>query len=271
MVLAMALVPMIDVIAKMLAEDGVIPVQVAFQRMLCGIVLFLPIMFWKEPQSFIPRGNFKKVFMLGCCNFGATAFFFTALKYLSIADTVAISFVQPLFVTLLSRFFLKEHVTLGRWVALIVGFCATLAIIRPSSSAFEPASLLALASGAFMALYVIAVKTKGPYLSAVSKTFFTHFMGLIASLPIVIWVWEPLSFDQWQMSFLLAGVGLLGQFLIIKAYDTADASLIAPLAYTEMVTSTLASWWFFKQLPDAITFMGVTVLIGAAIAMSWRS
>ena len=70
---------------------------------------------------------------------------------------------------------------------------------------------------------------------------------------------------------MLAAVGLIGQFLIIKAYDTADASLIAPLAYTEMVTSTLASWWFFKQLPDAITFLGVTILIGAALAISWKA
>jgi drug/metabolite transporter (DMT)-like permease len=271
MVLAMALVPMIDVIAKLLAEDGVPPIQVAFQRMFCGVLLFIPIMLWKEPQSFIPRGNFKKAFTLGFCNFGATAFFFTALKYLSIADTVAISFVQPMFVTLLSRFLLKEQVTMGRWVALLIGFLATLAIIRPSSSAFEPASLLALASGAFMALYVITVKAKGPYLSAITKTFFTHFMGLVSAIPVIIWVWEPMSFDQWQLSFLLAGVGLVGQFLIIKAYDNADASLIAPLAYTEMVTSTIASWWFFKQLPDAVTFMGVTVLIGAALAISWRS
>ncbi len=271
MVLAMALVPMIDVIAKMLAEDGVPPVQVAFLRMLCGVVLFLPIMLWKEPQSFIPRGNVKKAFMLGCCNFGATAFFFTALKYLSIADTLAITFVQPMFVTLLSRFFLKEHVSLGRWIALFVGFLATLAIIRPSSEAFEPASLLALASGACMALYVITVKTKGPYLSAVSKTFYTHSMALVAALPVVIWIWEPISAAQWQLSVLLAAVGLVGQFLIIKSYDTADASLIAPLAYTEMVTSTLAGWWFFKQLPDLVTFLGVAVLIGAAMAISWRS
>jgi drug/metabolite transporter (DMT)-like permease len=271
MILAMALVPMIDVIAKMLAQDGMPPIQVAFQRMLCGVILFLPIILYKEPKAILPKGNFKQAFMLGFCNFGATAFFFTALKYLSIADTVAISFVQPLFVTLLSRFFLKEDVSSGRWIALFVGFIATLIIIRPSSSAFEPASLLALASGAFMALYVISVKSKGTYIPPIQKTFYTHSMALLTALPIIIWVWEPMSLSQWGFSFMLAAVGLLGQFLIIKAYDTADASLIAPLAYTEMVTSTLASWWFFKQLPDAITFLGVTILIGAAVAISWKA
>lgn len=271
MISAMALVPMIDVIAKFLAQDGVPPMQIAFLRMMCGTILFLPVMLWKEPQRLIPRTNITKALLLGCCNFGATAFFFAALKYLSIADTLAITFVQPLFVTLLSRFFLKEHVTLGRWLALLVGFAATLIIIRPSSSAFDPASLLALASGVFMALYVITVKTSGGITSTASQTFYTHAMAMIVALPLVIWVWEPISIGQWQMSFMLGLVGLIGQFLIIKAYKFSDASLIAPIAYTEMVTSTLASWWFFRQLPDATTFIGVAVLIGVALTISWRS
>lgn len=234
MMLAMALVPMIDVQAKHLVTGGIPAMQVIFLRMVCGTFLLLPVMLAGRREEIIPPDGRVNALLLGFFSIATGFCFFGALKYLSIADTVAISFVQPLFVTLLSRLFLKETVGPARWIALLVGFGATLVILRPSHGALEPGSLLALGSGAAMAGYVILVKksTGGSRpLSPLTLTFQTHFMAVLVGAPLMALIWVGLRPEQWWMVLGMALFGLVGQYLIIKAYDCADASLVAPFAY----------------------------------------
>ncbi|KAB2883422.1 MAG: DMT family transporter [Albidovulum sp.] len=273
MMLAMALVPMIDVQAKHLVVGGIPAMQVIFLRMMCGTILLLPVMVAGRREEIIPPDGRINAVLLGLFSIGAGFCFFGALEHLSIADTVAISFVQPLFVTLLSRLFLKETVGPARWIALLFGFGATLVIIRPSHGALEPGSLLALASGAAMAGYVILVKkaTRGSRrLSPLTLTFQTHFMAVLVGAPPMVLLWVGLTPAQWWMVLGMTLFGLVGQYLIIKAYESADASLVAPFAYLEIVTSTAASWLFFSQVPDHITFIGVAMLVCSSVFIAWR-
>lgn len=274
MVLAMALVPMIDVQAKYLVVDGISAIQVVFLRMLCGTALLLPVMMASgRRDQIVPPQGWTNAFLLGFLSVCSGFCFFGALEYLSIADTVAISFVQPLFVTLFSSLFLKERVGAIRWLALLVGFGATLLIIRPSHASLDTGSLLALGSGATMACYVILIK-KGTAglrrVSPITLTFQTHFTALIVAAPVMFLIWDSLTLAQWSMAVGMTIFGLVGQYLIIKAYDYGDASLVAPFAYVEIITSTLVSWMFFGQIPDHITFIGVSVLIASSLFIAWR-
>jgi drug/metabolite transporter (DMT)-like permease len=65
-------------------------------------------------------------------------------------------------------------------------------------------------------------------------------------------------------------VGLAGQYLIIKAYHYGEASVVAPFAYIEIITSTFFSWLFFAELPDNVTFFGVTILVFSSLYIAWR-
>jgi len=265
---AMSIVPLIDVVAKALSQHGMPVLQITLMRMIGGALMIAPILIrCHGPRALVPR-HFPHALMLGFYILGAATCFFAALQYLPIAETLAISFVQPLVVTVLSGFILKERVTRMRWIALFVGFAATLIIIRPSSDAFNPASLLALASGVLLAFYIITVRAHASAVPALVTTFHTHtFSALLAAPFILVW-WIPPSGVHWQLCVVLALVGVIGQFLIVKAYEYGEASLLAPLAYTEIVTSTLAGWWFFDEMPDHLTFLGVTILIGCAVFIS---
>ncbi|MEZ5798681.1 MAG: DMT family transporter [Paracoccaceae bacterium] len=270
MLLAMALVPMIDVFAKQLALQGLSALQIIFMRMAYGTVLMLPLMLWAHRGGGGGRGRRASPlvsFLLGLTSLGAGVFFCRAVLAVD-RRYAGDHLVQPLFVTLMSRYLLKERVGALRWAALAVGLIATLVIIRPGSGAFEPASLLALASGACMAAYAIIVRSGAGRYSALSVTFLTHAVAGLIALPLMVMVWQAPTAGQWLNGLNMALVGLAGQYLIIRAYDHCEASLLAPLSYTEIVTSTLVSWWFFHQVPDALTFAGVAVLIGSAIAVA---
>ena len=83
-------------------------------------------------------------------------------------------------------------------------------------------------------------------------------------------LWHSPSAEQWAMLASLGVVATLGHFMIVRAYDFAEASLLAPLAYTEMIMATALGWWFFGDFPDGWTITGVAILIGCALYISWR-
>lgn len=270
MVLAMSLVPMIDVQAKLLLVGGLPVFQVVFLRMLWGTVILAPVMLVTHRSEIVPPQGWPRAILLGTLNLSAGFLFFASLNFIPIADAVAISFVQPLFVVLLSKVLLGERVGLSRWIALIVGFAASLLIIRPGYGSFDPGSLLALGAGLAMASYAILVKSSIAGLrrvSSVTLTFQTHFMGGLVALPLILPIWHGITIQQWGIALSMALFGLIGQYLIIKAYEFSDASLVAPFAYFEIITSSLVSWMFFHDIPDSITFIGVAILIVSSLSL----
>ena len=200
----------------------------------------------------------------------ATGFFFWALTFQSIADTLAVFFVQPLIVTLLSPLVLGEHVGPRRWAAVAVGFIGTLIIIRPGFATVNPGMFMGLAAGCCLAIYMLMTRRIAGSAPAVVTTFHTNVAGALIACILVPFVWVSPTPEQWQLFPLLALIAAGGHYLIVRAYDMAEASLLAPLAYTEMIMATAAGWWFFGDFPDGWTFAGVGVLIASAIYISWR-
>lgn len=270
MITAMAVLPFLDVIAKYLGQQGVPVMQIVWARLFFGAILTLPFalkiagvkgLMPNMPLMHAIRASFI---------IAATAFFFWALHYLPIADTLAIFFVQPLIVTMLSPIMLGEQVGVRRWSAVAVGFAGTLIIIRPGFEELNPGVFLALGSGTCLALYLLLTRRIAGSAPAMLTTFYTSLMGGLITSVIVLFVWEPPTPAQWGLFVLLSFIANGGHYLIIRAYDHAEASLLAPLAYTEIVMATLAGWYFFGDFPDGWTFLGVGILIASAIYISWR-
>lgn len=270
MLAAMAILPGIDVIAKILGREGLPILQIVWARVAFGAAITLPFALKVGGRAgLVPDRPVYHLFRAGFL-IAATFLFFTSLKTLPIADALAIFFVQPLVVTLLSALVLREKVGPRRWTAVAIGFVGTLIIIRPGFGIWNPGNLYALGSGTSLAIYFVMTRSISGSAPAMVTTFQTNAMGtLIASLGV--WaVWHPPTPAEWAMFAALGAIATFGHYLIVRAYDHAEASLLAPLAYTEMVTSTLLGWRIFGDLPDGWTFLGVGILIGCAIYISMR-
>ncbi len=270
MLAAMAILPFLDVVAKFLGQQGVPVAQIVWARMFFGAVMTLPfVVIGAGPRALIPNlpamHTLRAIFLIA-----ATGFFFWGLKFLPIADCLAIFFVQPLIVTMLSPVILGEKVGPRRWLAVVVGFIGTLIIIRPGFQQFNPGMLMALAAGASLAIYMLLTRRISGRARAVETTFYTNLIGAIIASSSLYFVWQQPSMEQWALFILLAFIANFGHFLIIKAYDYAEASLMAPLSYAEIIMAVAAGWWFFGELPDRWTIMGVAILIACAIYISYR-
>jgi drug/metabolite transporter (DMT)-like permease len=270
MLTAMAVLPFLDAIAKYLGQQGVPVLQVVWARLFFGVFLTLPFALrLTGPRGLVPNMPLMHA-ARAALMIAATAFFFMALHYLSIADTLAIFFVQPLIVTMLSPLVLGETVGIRRWIAVIIGFIGTLIIIRPGFQELNAGVFLALGSGACLAIYLLLTRRIAGSAPAMVTAFYTTLMGAIFMTVVVIFVWQPPTPSQWGFFVLLSAIANGGHYLIIRAYDHAEASLLAPLAYTEMIMATVLGWYIFGDFPDAWTFLGVSILIACAIYISWR-
>ena len=270
MLAAMAILPYLDVCAKFLGRQGVPILEIVWARLFFGTLITLPFA-WKLQgiRGLIPNmpvmHTARAVLLIS-----ATGFFFFGLKFLSIADTLSIFFVQPLIVTMLSPFMLGEKVGVRRWAAVVIGFLGTLIIIRPGFQEINPGVIFALLAGLSLAIYMLMTRKISGSAPAMVTTFYTSLMGALIMSVVVVFVWEPASAQQWGLFVLLAFIANGGHYLIVKAYDHAEASLLAPLAYSEMIMATAAGWYFFGDFPDRWTFVGVGILIACAIYISIR-
>ena len=269
MLMAMAILPGMDVMAKHLGALGFPVIEIVWARLLFGGLLTLPFALRHGAKGLWPDRPWLHA-LRGGLLIAATYCFFLAVQYLPIADALAIFFVQPLVLTALSPLVLGEKVGPRRWAAVLVGFVGTLIIIRPGIIAVSPGAMAALAAGTFLALYFLITRRISGQQPAVVTTFQTNLIGGLIATALVVPVFQTPGPLDWLEFAGLGAVATLGHYLIVRAYDHAEASLLAPLAYTEMITSTLLGWLFFGDFPDGWTFVGVAVLITCAIYISMR-
>lgn len=270
MLLAMMILPFLDVVAKTLGQQNMPIIQIVWARMAFGALLTLPFVLNIGGSAVLWPDRPWYHTLRAALLILATYFFFYALKFLPIADALAIFFVQPLVVTALSPLVLHEKVGPRRWTAVAIGFVGTLIIIRPGFAEVNPGTFLALAAGTCLALYFLMTRRIAGQTHAVITTFHTSLIGTALTTAFALFVWQAPSLPQWGLLFLIGLIATVGHFLIVRAYDHAEASLLAPLAYTEIVMATFAGWWFFGDFPDGWTFLGVAILIACAIYISVR-
>ena len=196
--------------------------------------------------------------------------FFSALRYLPLADSTALNYTAPIIVTLLAGWVLNERLTRPRWAFVIAGFIGMLLIVRPGNVMIGPAALLALAAAALYAVFQIMTRIlAGEHLMTLLA--YPSFAGaLLLSLGVPFVHREGAYPTSDLAAFIGIGiVGSIGHLLFIRAFQSASASAIAPFTYTQLVWSTLAGWLVFGTFPDGWTATGIVVIAGSGIVLTW--
>ena len=201
---------------------------------------------------------------------GATVCMYFAVSVMPLADAVSIGFITPLLVVGLSVVILKEQVGIRRWSAVMAGFVGMLIIIRPGAGALQWAALLPIAMAVFYAFYLIVTRLVRESADPLNALFYTALVGALAASLVVPFHWRtPTPVDV----LLMAGTGLfgaIGHYALIKAYEVVEVSVVAPFAYSELIWATLVGYLAFGDFPDAWTFAGAAVIIGAGLYVLHR-
>ena len=267
MLAALLLLPLMDGTAKHLS--GCYPVgEVVWARYFFHLAAMLPVLLWRfGPRALWPRRLGAQA-LRGTLLLGATALFFSAIDRMPLADTLALFFVSPLVVTSLAPLLLGERVGMPRRLAVLGGFLGVCVILRPGFGGFEWPALLALGAGTMYGLYLLATRELAGSAPPLVTLAYTALVGAIVMSLVVPAVWvtpAPADFG------LMVGMGVLAalsHFLLIKAFDYAPASLLAPFGYSEIVMATLVGYVLFGDLPDPWTWAGIAVIVASGVYVS---
>lgn len=202
-----------------------------------------------------------------------TATFFTAIKYIPLADAIAIGFVSPLLATAISIPVLGEKVGARRWTAIAIGFVGVLIVLRPGLADRSWAYFLPLAVATMMACYNVLTRFVVRHDSADTSLAYTNAFGALAAtvaVALVPGIWQPPDAFDWAMMAALGLLGSLGHFCLILAYRHAPVSTLAPFSFTQMILAVAAGWLVFGNWPDLWTFVGAATIAASGIYVFHR-
>ena len=276
-----------DLILKLLS--GGYPLhQAMVLRSLTAIPFLLLLVHWESGLRSLFTPGTRAMILRGLVMFVAYTAYYLALAALPMATTVALYFSAPLFITILSVFFLAERVGPSRWFALAAGFAGVLIMVRPGGDLFDRAALLPVLSGLTYAISMIAARRLGSIESASALAFWgnavflaaalamsavlgsgAHEGGAHPSLAFLLRGWvtpTPLDLLLMMACGIIAAVGLT---LLTQAYRIGEASVVTPFEYTGLLWSVLYGWAFWQQWPTGTGWAGIAVIVAAGLYILW--
>jgi len=201
----------------------------------------------------------------------ATLFFILATRFLPMAEATATHYVCPLLITALSIPVLGETVGWRRWTATAVGMIGVLVVMRPLGATFQAAAILPLFSATFSAVAMVLTRKLAYRDSAATMLAWSAILGFLAMSALL-----PLGFVVPNAVELTIGIGIgvvtsAAQWLVVLAYRNADASLLAPFSYCQIIFSALLGYAIFGNAPDGWSYAGAALIIGSGLYTARRN
>lgn len=192
--------------------------------------------------------------------------FFTALKYLPLAEATAINYSTPVLVVVLAVIFLGERLTPARIAFIVTGVVGMVLIVRPGSEMFQGAALLALGAAGFYGTFQILTRMLAAEDPRVTL-FFPALVGTLMLTAVLPWFGEQVAMPWPHVALVVASglLGTFGHFLFILAFQRGAASALTPFTYTQLIWATLIGWLVFGNFPDAWTIAGMGVIAGSGL------
>ena len=244
--------------------------EVLFARFFFGLIPILMLVPRSEIKTFYKTSRPKLHAFRAVSGTFAIVALFIALREIPLADVVSLTFGGPIFVTLGSIFFLSEKVGFRRWSAVFIGFIGMLLIVKPAYQELNIYYIFPIIFCIFFACVALSIRslstTEPNYRIALYFSLLSMFVGLF-TLPFG-WV-VPSKFEL----FLLIFTGIIGSYaniLLTASLRIAEASLVTPTKYLNLVFAILLGYFIWGEIPKILTLLGATLIIVSSIIIFVR-
>jgi drug/metabolite transporter (DMT)-like permease len=265
MLLAVFMFALMDTAMKLLSARYP-ALQVAALRALCSLPLVAAYVAWRGAFKGVFRVRWSMHLLRGVLGILMLALFAYGLRQLSLAEAYSIFFIAPALITALSVLLLKERVDLARWIAIGVGMCGVLVVLRPSGAGFLTVGGLAvLASSGCYAISAITVRVLARTDRNEHTVFWLIVLIAVGGTALAAPSWVPLPASEIPLLTGLALSGFIGQLAITEAFSRGEASSVAPFEYSALAWGVGMDWLLWRALPDSWTMLGAAIIIGSGL------
>lgn len=237
------------------------PMEILFFKCLTGLLLLF-VVYRKSFFAFFKTSILPIHSLKGACGALGNWAWISAVQYLPLAESSALSITSAFFTSLGGMLFFKERFHLKAWIAIIVGFTGVLLILHPSQKIFSYYAFLPLISALFFSassLFVKRLSKDDP-----SQTTLSYLLGFMALFALISQVHTPWIWPQFNDMPKLAAIGcsyVLTQVCLIEAYTYAHTSFLAPFKYARFPVNILTGVLFFAEIPPFTTLAGGAVIL----------
>ena len=212
------------------------------------------------------------------------SFFYISLTVLPLGTATALFFVTPFLITIFAKFILKEKIGPRRWLAVIIGFIGVYVILNPDFSNFDYMSLTPILCAFCYSLSMIIIKVTSEKDNVYTQTFSFYIGAIIISTIFYFIISDgqyntsdhPASqfiFREWfsdleNSILLMIATGFtasLAFVLVFSAYRIASPAVVSPFEYSILIWSSLSGWYFFNEIPDLKTLIGMILIVCGGI------
>jgi drug/metabolite transporter (DMT)-like permease len=246
--------------------------QLIFLRGLMAVLGLFVLAYATDRSHFSQAGlshlGNKWVVLRSALDGAASLVYLSALFHMPIGNVTAINMSTPLLIALLSGLLLGVHVSGRNWLIIGLGFIGVLLVVQPQADGFNAWAWVALAGTLLHALRDLSVRFIAPHIPSMVITIGT---ALAATVMAGIWSiatpWQAVSVLHWLMMAAAAALLSSGYFFLIKATRIADMSVVAPFRYMGLLTAVLAGYVIWGDIPNAMAWCGMLLLVGAGMLM----
>jgi drug/metabolite transporter (DMT)-like permease len=257
-----------DAMAKYLSRD--LPaLEIAWLRFAVFVLIMAPVVLMSSPNPM--RSTQPGVQVLrGIAMLSSSIFFIFSLRYLPIAEATSTAFVAPVFVTGLSIVFLGERVGMRRWAATIIGLIGVLVIVRPGTATFQAAAILPILSALGWACTLVLTRRITGHDSAITTMAFSALVGFLILSAVVPLVWVMPGWREVGIGVAIGVSSTTGHWIVVRAFRYADASVLAPFSYSQLLWVCILGYFMFGEVPDVWTLGGAAIIIASGVYTAHR-
>lgn len=258
-----------DVVSKLMTAS-IPPLQVTWLRYGTFTIIMLAAVFWTGGPDLLRTHRPMQQLLRGIGVTLSSILFVTGLRYLPVADATATSFVAPLFVTALSIPILGETIGWRRWTATIVGLIGVVIVVRPGGSGFGAASFLPVMSALAWAFALIVTRMMSATERPLTTLAYSAMIGFAMVCVTMPFVWQPLTLWSVALGVFVGVSSTVGHLFVVMAFRHADASLLAPFSYLQLLWASFFGFLLFTVLPDLWTWVGAAVIAASGLYTAHR-
>lgn len=270
------LAPLGDSIAKLLG--GLIGLGVlVFVRFSIQAAILLPILYLRGDTLRLPAKTLPLILVRTLLHICGITLMFLGLRYLPLADALAIAFVMPFIMLILGHLVLKEEVGIHRLTACAIGFVGTLFVIQPNFASVGAPALYPLGVAVVFALFMMVTRQIAKKLDPIKLQAISGLQASLMLVPFLILLPQHPEFvmetPDIRTMLLLLALGLLGTFahlMMTWSLRFAPAATLAPMQYLEIPVGTVIGYLIFKDLPNGLAALGICITIGAGLYIILR-
>jgi drug/metabolite transporter (DMT)-like permease len=193
--------------------------------------------------------------------------YFTAARFLPLAQLLSLYFAAPLIVTALSVPVLRERVTSGHWLAVLIGFAGVMVVTNPFGLHISLPALLVLTAAALWAYGVILMRQIARHESSFVQIFAMSLVFMLGAGAASAFAWRTPSGPEFGLLLGISVFGGLAQFILFEAARRAAASVLATVEYTSLIWGFILGYAIWGDIPPLSTFAGASLILLAGLLL----